>query len=344
VRESISKLGVESELDQIEGEFREDFKEKTILDAKNEIFPQVGPWTQQFSLKLKELLDKSKKQRDTLRSLEFKLFQISEDTSEPDHDGNAWSDIVEKYRGAINDHLHSVLGRAYAHLVKVHTEYNAKLGEIRAKRRKRFQVFGLVAGTISVILYLGLRYANFVPEQTLVLILITGVVSNLIGDAIGLGIAKYTDKSPEKIATLQKDFQRKLLVDCEQIIENELTGFRLSGISAGSISDFVANAWGGEIEGYKKTIFAHDGMQGYGSVKACSAEYLDLTRSYIALTNEIAKAFGAYFRNIDTNLTKLQNISKSISTVAIEPSFTLLEKTHLDLSAASEAIANATFS
>lgn len=343
VRESIAKLGIETELDKIESEFEDDFKEKVVVNAKEEIFPQVGILIPKFTMKLRELLDAYKQERDVVRAYELKQEKILISTSHLNHDEGAWAGMVNEYSKSINDHLSMILRKTYLHLGQVLAEYSTSASDLRSQRKRRYRTITLVSGGVGLGLFLLFRFFNYVPDQTLILIIGTGVLSNLLGDIIGYGFARYTDKSPERMSSLQRKYEKRLLSEYDEIVDTESKEFRLSGLSSSSLFEFIKGTWTKQAGTYRSEILGSQLAADYERVKSFANQYNGLIGNYKALVNEIAQVLTGYFRDVDANLLKLQSISRSISTVAIEPSFTLLDTTHQDLLRVRDIIAKTPF-
>ena len=344
VRESIGKLGIESELDEIESEFQDDFKEKIMIDAKSQIFPQANILIPKYGLKLKEILEECKQQREIVRSYELKHERTAIPAPVSTYDQESWASVLKEYGKSVNEHLGLILRKTYTNLGNTLGEYYSSLRTLAIGRKKRLRTVTLTTGGVVLMAYLIYRFFNYVPEQTLTLIVVTGVVSNLLGDLIGYGIGKFTDKSRDRIVSLQKGFERRLFIECDKIMDIELQAFRLTDLNSDSIMEFIRRTWTNQMQAFTTEILGSRLSIDHKQVRGFVQQYSELVNKYSAIGDEMSKGLMSYFRNIDSNLSKLQNISRSISTVAIEPSFKLLDKTHQDLQGVSETIAKTTFS
>jgi len=117
----------------------------------------------------------------------------------------------------------------------------------------------------------------------------------------------------------------------------------LSHINSQPLLLFIQNTWTRQAETYINNTLKSQAEGDYKQVKNLSQQYIELISKYRLLIDEMLRIYTGYFRDIESNLEKLQNISKSISTVAIEPSFQLIDTTHKDLLQVRKTIATTTF-
>jgi len=214
VREAISKLGIEKELDEIESEFKDDFKERVTRDAKDQIFPEVNLSLRTHTLKLRDLLDLCKQQREAVKTIEGKdTKSIGPINQLLPYDEASWFEAINAYVKQIKDYLATILMKTHTRLVNLLSEYTISLGDLKEKRKKRLRNITLETGAITLIIFLLCTYFNFVPDQTLSLLILIGIISTLIGDFIGYFIARVTDKFPERFETLRKEYENKLMID-----------------------------------------------------------------------------------------------------------------------------------
>jgi predicted GTPase len=344
VREAIAKLGIEKELDEVESEFQEDFKVQVVREAKDQIFPEVNTLIPLFTGRLKNLLELCKEQREAVRAFEIKdtkpAGQINQDVL---YDTTAWIKVVNEYGKQIDKYLTKILKETYTKLGNILTEYNLSRSNLKKKRKKRLRNITILFGIIGLIIFLVYYYFDYVPKQTIPIIFTIGIASTLMGDIIGYVFARLTDKSPERVTALQKEYEKKLLNDCQEIIDAELKEFHLSDLPSQSLSLFLEATWNKKLEIQKDQTLNSQVSSDYGQVRNFAQEFMALIDSYRLLVDEISRKLTSYFCDIDSNLERLQNISKSISTVAIEPSFQLLDRTHQDLLQVRETIATTAF-
>ena len=344
VREAISKLGIEKELDDIESEFKDDFKEKVTRDAKDQIFPEVNVSLRVHTLKLRDLLDLCKQRREAVKTIEGKdTKSVGPINQLLSYDEASWFEAINAYVKQVKDYLATILMKTHTRLVKLLSEYMDSLDDLKKRRKKRLRKITLAAGAITLIIFLLCTHLNYVPDQTLSLLILIGIISTLIGNFIGYYLARATDKFPERFGTLRKEYEKKLMIDCQEIIDAAFKEFHLSHISSQPLLAFIQNTWTRQAETYKNNTLKSQAESDYKQVKNLSQQYIELINDYRLLIDEMSRIYTGYFRDIESNLERLQSISKSISTVAIEPSFQLIDTTHRDLLQVRETIATTTF-
>jgi len=237
-----------------------------------------------------------------------------------------------------------ILKRTYAKLESIQTNYFSSLKDLKNKKRRRFRKITLAFGALGLIAFLLLRMFNYVPSSlTLAMIVVIGIVSSLSANLIGYAVARITDKSEKRVVELRSEYEKKLLSDCQEMADIEIREFNLSPLNSQPLFAFLQAAWTAQAETHKAQAMSGQIGADYTKIRSLAEQYVELTDNYRALVDEMSRKLTKYFSDIDSNLGKLQKISKSISTVAIEPSFQLLDTTHHDLLRVSETIATTTF-
>jgi len=187
------------------------------------------------------------------------------------------------------------------------------------------------------------KYLNYLPQQTLPMMIILGTVSSILANLIGWVVARITDKFPERVTTLKRTYEKRLISDCQTSTDNQLRDFRLSSLNSQAILEFIVKTWMRQVSEIKQNP-PYDGLlKHHDRVRVNAQQFISLVSEYQARIQEMSQKLMSYFSNRDSNLAKLQEISKSISTVAIEPSFNLLDTTHHDLLTVNQKIAGTTF-
>lgn len=344
VREAISKLGIEKELDEVESEFKEDFKEQVTREAKDQIFPEANVLISAYTLKLRELLDSCKGLRDAAKSFEIKEAKPIGQSNQILYDEPSWLKVIDEYGNQVTKYVRVILKRIYAKLESIQTNYFSSLKDLKNKKRRRFRKITLAFGALGLIAFLLLRMFNYVPSSlTLAMIVVIGIVSSLSANLIGYAVARITDKSEKRVVELRSEYEKKLLSDCQEMADIEIREFNLSPLNSQPLLAFLQAAWTAQAETHKAQAMSGRIGADYTKIRSLAEQYVELTDNYRALVDEMSRKLTKYFSDIDSNLGRLQKISKSISTVAIEPSFQLLDTTHHDLLRVSETIATTTF-
>lgn len=344
VREAISKLGIEKELDEVESEFKEDFKEQVTREAKDKIFPEVNVLISSYTLKLRELLDSCKGLRDAARSFEIKEAKPIGQSTQELYDEPSWLKVIDEYGNQVVKYVQVILRRTYAKLLTTQTDYFSSLQDLKNRKRRRLRRITVAFGVLGLIAFLLLHKFNYVPTNlTLAMIVVIGIVSSLAANLIGYVIARITDRSEKRVAELRNEYEKKLINECQEVTNIEIKEFNLAPLNSQPLLAFLQAAWTTQAETQRAQAVSGQIGTDYTKIRSLAEQYVELTANYRALVDEMSRKLTKYFSDIDSNLGSLQKISKSISTVAIEPSFQLLDTTHNDLLRVRETIATTTF-
>jgi uncharacterized membrane protein len=344
VREAISKLGIEKELDEVESEFKEDFKEQVTQEAKDQIFPEVSILISTYTTKLRELQESCKILRDAAKSFDISEAKPTAQSNQMLYDEPSWLKVIDEYCNQVTRYVRVILQRTYGKLIDTQTNYFSSLQSLKDRKKKRLQKITVAFGALGLIAFLLFHKFNYVPSSlTLTMTVVIGILSSLSANLIGYVVARITDRSEKKVAELQNEYEKKLITDCQEMADIEIREFNRATLNTQPLHVFLQATWTSHAETLKAQAINGPIGADYAKIRNLAEQFVDLTTNYRAFVDEMSSKLTRYFSDIESNLGKLQRISKSISTVAIEPSFQLLDTTHHDLLRVRETIATTTF-
>jgi len=344
VKEAISKLGIGKQLDDLESDFDEEFKELKKREVKEKLFPKINNLVASFANKLQKILITCKQYREEVRNLDLNNIKKPlnySDVAIPE-DGTT-STILQSLERHVNQYSQKIVWEIFQRLNSLMTEYDINIRRLKRKRRKRFTSIVLSSGLIFLIVYLAVQYLNYIPEQTISIIILLSLVSNFFGDFLGFFVAKVFDRSPIQINETKKEYEKKVLFIYDEIVDSKLKEFSLKDNIivplTQSLRVILSNVFE-TVKGcdpYVRSLSIYKRLQNY------NITYQKISDEYLGCVEELYSNFSKFFSNIEANLAKLRQISQSIKEVSIEPSFKLLATTHDELRTVNEKIREISF-
>ena len=208
-------------------------------------------------------------------------------------------------------------------LVNTKANYDREMKAARKASKRRYRgIIGASSG-IGLALYLGYRYLSSTAPQSIFGTVMWGLVSALIGNAVGFLIARLRDTLPETTRMIRERLTSNLRDDVRKLLDLDVGSYRFEALNEASISNRL-------FQIYERVLSAPD-----YSWHAAATEYLRILRashsecealrgSYVAFIEEAHQQCGHYFTDASKNLEALNTVAGKIKERAIEPSFQLL--------------------
>jgi len=340
-KDSIAKLGIGAELDEIEGTFTDGDKEAIQMAARQDLFPESA---QKVATLTTQLSATSEQIRELIK--EVNQFDI-----EPP--GSLYSQIeyirserlpvfltqlkTELQRDAVEliSELQSRVSGAIGEILK---EYEKDVSALVQERRRHYLVAALVSGFSAVIVFFGYRWLRQPMGQSKLDITLWAVAANLLGDALGLAIVRFRDHFPKtkrqinaRHSAILRERVRSLIDQAVKdaqfsTLDNVRLGKRLEDLYL-ELTEAPKDSWRDQLE------------ERYMVVRGWRAAADQIRNEYFAALRTFAKDCAVYFEDAERNLNRLMLASQAFKEKAIEPSFELLEKTREQLRAVKDEIA-----
>lgn len=332
-KESIATLGIGRQLDDLESGFDDADKSRFGLQAVDEMFPGYEIHTNvavERFVNLEQCFDKLQASTELLKSPGI----FSGDGDKDIGDEGVADTFVAECSTRVQIELDQLVANLSSALSSVLTDsrmsFVAAMSQAGKQRKWRYISMVAASGLIGVAAYAAYYFFKNPVEQTLLATLGWGVLSNVIGDMIGLGVAKFRDDFPQNTRQIRERFRTKLREDVRKKIDEDVTNFQFASINEALL--------GNRLSGIYDAFLKEDPLQWYSmaearlsSLRAIASEYQVMRGEYHALTEEICNGCGRYFSDPTSNLDVLNSVAALIKSYAIEPSFKLLEGTSMQL-------------
>jgi len=345
-KDSIAKLGIGGELDQIESEFTEEDKEAIQIAARGNLFPEsaekVATLTKQLSAisdQIRQLLQEVNQfVLDSPNSLSSRI-EFARDERMP----ILLKEIKDGLERDADDLVTEAQSRASAIIGEVLKEYSDEISEARAERRRNYVIALILASFVSIVIFLGYRWLRQPVGQSKLEVVLWGLAVNLLGDGIGLGIARLRDHYPKTKPQIKARHVAILAERVRASIEEATRNAKLTTLEASRLGTQLERVYAEITEGTTDP-WREQLEDRYNMLKVWTNKTLGIRSSYISALGGFAKDCAKYFEDAESNLESLKMASHSFKERAIEPSFDLLEKTSTELRTLKEEITGIRFS
>jgi predicted GTPase len=326
---SIAKLGISEELDQIETEFTDEDKESIKLTTKQSLFPSFDDVLAAATTKLAGISERIRSILSGSGSIQFEqppsaLARIELAASEK---LLAFiSEVKDELQRETNEFITGLQAKLAGVIATVRDDYDKDRTAAQRAREVRYVKMGAVTGLITVIAYIIYHWINHPVGQSVPAVLVWGVLANLIGDAIGLGVAWFRDTYPETKRQIKERHAAVLHSQINTTINEALKAHQFSVLQVPTLGKKLEKIYSTLIsplgDAWQATV-----EEQYRDVRSWISSYQEIRRSYLAVVEGFAKDCGRYFEDAEQNLATLKSAAHSIQERAIEPSFVLLART-----------------
>lgn len=345
-KESISKLGIARQLDQLETEFTDEDKESIQIKVKRALFPQSTEVTAALTTRLSNISERVGKLLGDLANFEISTpipLQLHIEQRTVELQPSMVAEIQVGLQKEADELVTDVQTRLAGNIAEILEEYEADITIARKEQRLSYLLAILGGGALTLFIYAGYRWLLEPAGQSRLQVVFWALVANAVGDLAGYLWIRLRDHFPRTkrqiqhrhIAVLRERFRSSIADAVEglkfQTLTSEGLGARLNKVYA-SLSSLPQDAWQAEVDNR------------YNQLSRWSREVADLRKTYIEALDNFAKSCSQYFEDTQKNLDTLKHTAKSIHEQAIEPSFTLLEQTRGELEALKDELREIAFS
>lgn len=329
-KETIEKLRIGTQLDELDYEFPDDF----MTDMKNKAVGEVYFTNSSNIHELQKLIEKS-----NLNVLDYKteidnISILNELTHQPLGKENIdisqlTNDLIRKGEEIINKdyqkRLHEVLEN---HKVK-YENYLTGLSQIKEKRKKNILKWSLIIGGIFVIIFIGLKFSKVLSPSTITSDIVIGLICTAIGNIIGWiygifknDIKKLTAQNKDQFIKTEKSelmqaFSEDFWDEISKKVTEPRTDMNFSFLKAAInkkcdpiLTDIIA----------KKQILLDE-------LCNLNNKLVSEINNYKSKIELFHNKHSLIFQEPENNILKIGLITKHIKETAIKPSFDLLKET-----------------
>jgi hypothetical protein len=245
-KNSIARLGIGHELDKLEADFEDQNKENYKTNVGNLLFSDSAGISSRFTEQLSDLTLEGKSLREELSNVTVRHEQsdprwLEEDENEAENELMDQSEDAVK--GDVNDLLRDLQVKFSDQIKIVQEQYLKELRDLRAARNWWFARIILTTGGLFSLVYLGYVFLAPSVTPTLFVILALSVGANLLGDLIGLSIAKVFSRFPRRVVSLQQSFGQQAQQAFIRCRENTVAPIAFKTYSSEKTSDILARRW-----------------------------------------------------------------------------------------------------
>ena len=329
-KETIEKLRIGTQLDELDDEFSDDF----MKNMKNKAISEVYFANNDNINELQKLIEKSNSNILDIKTAIDKLSISNELTHQPLGKENIeisqlTNDLVRKGEEIINkdyqNRLHKVLD---IHKTK-YQNYLVSISLIKKTRNTNILKWSLIVGAIFICIYLGLKFYNIISPSTVLSDIIIGLCCTAVGNIIGFvyamfknDVKKLTTQSREQFIKAEKSellqlFNEDFWDELSKKVTEPRTDINFSFLKAAinKKCDPILT----DINSNKQS--ALDGLCNLNNKLVIEINnYLEKIESFHNIHSVI-------FQEPEKNIEKIGLITKHIKETAIKPSFDLLKET-----------------
>lgn len=223
------------------------------------------------------------------------------------------------------------------------TEHHTQTRELRRKRVRRFALATGLGGLLSFVGFLLYSVFTQAVPNTVGYILGFGILSNAIGDLVGLLLARVTD--PTKRA--REEAERKTLEQIRATLRglvNERLGqlSSIDNIRARCTEQLLAR-WTKEMPQLLEKEWNESLEETYGGVRELANDLLLIHEAHQLSVKRVTESCRHVLQDEASNAEKLGQVAEAIKQDHINPTFSVLEKTISHLSDFSEELAGISF-
>jgi len=339
-KETIQKLRIGQQLDELDDNFSEQFRTATKDEAIVQIYYASGPKILEFQQSLLEFDLKAGEIKNKVSDLTIvKIQNYERFQKEAVETSTLFVDFIQTIEQDVNLLYTTKRDQLVAEHKAKYREFE-QLAEVRKKdRRKAMWKWSGVAAFISLVVYLILYKFNIIPDNTIPVVIGLGLVTTLIGQLFGFFVTGVTKDLNKILIRYKEEFRKNAK---EKLNESYSDNFWED--TAKKINDSVSKKQSA-IEGifderlapYYAEIHAgsNESLRTIGEQNAKLNALMDDYNNRVLIFHDL---FQVIFSDPDQNIEKIKEITRRIKDKAIQPSFGLLEDTKAELEGVSKKI------
>jgi len=329
-KETIEKLRIGTQLDELDQEFDGSFMDKMKSKAISDIYIDNAKSFSDYRILASEIVSEISE-----IILNIKRVKI-EDFEQPNDLGlcevnvqNSIDNFVENKIEKSKPYFKEKIDALYEEHSNKYSTFLAKKNKRLKRRSKNIIRWTFITGIIFSFVAIMLTILQYLPAKTMFDGVLASIIANVIGNIIGYIIGRSKNKSETIISQSNNDFvsNRKNEIDdyfTEQFW-SELKGAFDNNISLGQSSGVnikynnIVNDWKSKNKSKLE--------KGINEMKK-EMKKVDLAlKRYMQETEKLYKSYKKVFSEADENSQIIDNITQDIKDQSIKPSFELLSET-----------------
>jgi len=327
VKQYLSELGIGEELDRLEKDFDETFKDSKKTEAKILLFPEVDNAYQVF-IKQVDLIKSSVKDINQKLQQIYIQPQVTQQISNEDLMSKNSPQLIAVIDDSLNTRTKVKMREA---IEIINTKLNETASQLSKERHQSmitiFRRISQAAGIIFIILLaplclliVGKVHNN--PDNVNLVISVTGNIITGIGFVIFDRLAKSEDKAFNKKHSIIIETIKN---ECKDALSLVLKDVETDDSEKSLISNYIIETISNEVKSINTAYQSSTLMTNYGELFDISNSINVLRDNYSDSIKALFVQFSKYYQ-YDEN--KIISISQKIKQEAIEPSFSFLEELH----------------
>jgi len=330
VKQYIERLHVGKTLDDVEDRgFGEEYKEATRLRALEELFSGISNVRSVSVDGISKLGESVSEILSRLRTLQLPAPESSAgraiDYASKEEISQLLSHVQEDIERDIDEAVHAAQDDVASEVSRELDEYEEKLRALRKARCSRFTLFALGGGLIAGGVYGLIYFAGQRVGDTIPIVVGIGILTNLFGDIAGFLLGRFTDSFPR----VTEERKRNLLTRIKDCVRDRI---RSRIIELSTIDTLKAKCtlrlqalWSEEIENIFREPWKEPFEKEYETLERILSDMKAAANEYQKLIGDVCQAYRTCFMDDEKNLGILHKIAEDMESIAIEPSFSLLE-------------------
>lgn len=333
-KDTIQKLRIGKQLDELDDEFPEPYKQTKKEEAISAIYPKKDDKISELRIAVHEIEDRVITLKRELSSSQIKRDNTVNNFFEKEE--FKITDIMEEAKVSIENEVN----RLYQDkLLKVFEDHRKEYLSYKEKKEKqkqnRFLAIAkwiIVAGVLGGLFFFMLLKMNMVTPTSIAWTIGIGLGTSLLGAIFGYIIGMFRNDLTKLMERHKYAFQEKSSQQLKAAFNEDF----FNGISL-SINEARPKKLPSLENIYleKLTAVTHVGnlkiAQMLTDLGDQNARLIEEITKYLQLISNFQQLFTGVFSNLEDNILKIRVITQQIKQKSIEPSFALLENTQLDL-------------
>ena len=343
-KEAIATLGIGHQLDQLENEFTEQDKERFVIEATSQLFPDADVLLTSMSNMFFEVSEKEAVLAETARLLRLERGQspskgINDALSRAC--GSLASDLTQALQADVALFCSELNLRISEAIVDAKSKYDYQVEHFRTERRRSYVLFCGIMGLIWLAAVVAVHHERPAPKSAAG----EAALSIAAGLILQLGTVLFVNwwKSlPKLLNRVQEDVHSKLSRNIREEIAKALQSIRFGALDEAIMSARLNKLY---IETFsvENELWRGVAVEFFMAIKDLQQKFMNVRQQQLANIDALRAGTLKFFADPTHNLTILTGIAVKIKERAIEPSFSLLDTTREQLLKVKNQVLSVTF-
>jgi hypothetical protein len=329
-KETIEKLRIGTQLDELDQEFDERFVEDMKSKVLESIYLSLDEQTASINSKVIEYSSQIAQIRLNIKKLKIDLteppIELSRESIALEE---SISDYVDRKTGKANSYLQSSLNQFYDKHTNDYNDHLSDRSKLMKSRKKRVIKWTIISGLLATFMFLVYYFGVGIPAASYGDAIIASIVANIIGNLVGYFYSKYKN-DPEKIeANSNKEFTNNQKLELSSLLSDEFwekyKGLFDQDVTLTSSSEIkmrflqVSTSW--QEKNRQKLASFQNGLS------AQLGQLVSISNNYFGIISSLHRLRKTVFKNSGNNSNIVSEITQEIKDASIRPSFDILSDT-----------------